>query len=458
MGTSVWGARTVAVFVAIGVWLGNAVAADAALDAQVVTIGGEVRERYEFRDNADFNSNVNDTLSFIASRIRLHLNYEVTPDVAAFIQIQDARIFGGEVSTESNDNLLDLHQGYVSIKNVGPTSFILGRQELAFGEHRLVGHFGWNNVGRSFDGLRVTYLAAPTRVDFWAVSPKVYGTNTGASPTFGQTTVPNREHQEFYGIYGSIKTAPVTVEPYVMYLLDGGNAGELNAAGTALLSPITAPAARGQSRVTVGLRADGKVAAEAIDFTGEAAYQMGSMDARGTTPESDISAHAMVIKAGYTAPVGIKPRIGIEYDRASGDSNRTDDKFETFENLFPTNHPFYGVMDYVGWRNMQDMRLSFSVKPSATSGVSLDYHRFSLVEDDDNWYAASGAVFRTTPVNNTESDLGQEIDLVAHLMVKEKLRIEIGYGRFMPGDYVDVNFPAATDASDWFYAQVGTSF
>jgi hypothetical protein len=435
--------------------LGDPLAARAALDAQVVTIGGEVRERYEFRDNADFNGNANDTLSFIASRIRLHLNYEVTPDIAAVVQFQDARIFGGEVSTVSNDNLFDLHQGYVSIKNVGPTSLILGRQELAFGEHRLVGHFGWNNVGRSFDGLRITYMAAPVRVDFWATSPKVYGTNTGSSPAFAPS---NREHQEFYGVYGSIKTAPVTVEPYVMYLLDGGNAGELNAAGTALLSPIAAPAARGQNRVTVGLRMDGKAVNGSVDFTGEGTYQMGSMDARGTTPESDVSAHAIALKAGYTVPLAMKPRIGVEYDRASGDSDPTDDKFETFENLFPTNHIHYGYMDYVGWRNMQAMRLSISIKPSATTGVSLDYHQFSLAEESDNWYAASGAVFRTTPANNTESDLGQEIDLVAHMMVKEKVRIEAGYGRFMPGDYVDVNFPAATDSSDFLYLQAGVSF
>lgn len=426
-----------------------------ALDAQVVTIGGEVRERYEFRDNADFNKDASDTLSFIASRIRLNLSHEVTPDIIAFIQIQDARIFGGEVSTVSNDNLLDLHQGYVNIKNVGPTSLILGRQELAFGEHRLVGHFGWNNVGRSFDGLRVAYVAAPVRVDFWAASPKVYGTNTGSSPAFAPS---NREQQAFYGVYGSIKTAPVTVEPYVMYLLDGGNAAELNAAGTALLSPITSPAARGQSRVTVGLRADGKAVNESIDFTGEAAYQTGSMDARGTTPESDISAHAFVLKAGYTAPVGIKPRIGIEYDRASGDSDPTDDKFETFENLFPTNHPFYGYMDYVGWRNMQALRLSVSVKPSASSGVSLDYHRFSLAEERDRWYAASGAPFGPTPAaGNTETDLGQEIDLVAYLMVKEKVRLEVGLSQFMPGDYVDGNFPAS-DASQFAYLQATVGF
>ena len=220
--------------------------ARAALDAQVVTIGGEVRERYEFRDNADFTKNAADTLSFIGSRIRLHLNYEVTPDVIAFIQIQDARLFGGEVSTASNDNLLDLHQGYVMVKNVGPTSLTIGRQELVFGDHRLVGHFGWNNIGRSFDGLRVTYLAAPVRLDVWGVSTKVYGTNTGASPTFAST---NREAQQFYGVYGSVKTAVAVVEPYILYLRDTGNATP---------TAITASAASGQRRTTVGLRVDGK--------------------------------------------------------------------------------------------------------------------------------------------------------------------------------------------------------
>jgi hypothetical protein len=444
MGVSTRAGRAIAAVAAIGTWLGSTSAVCAALDPQVVTIGGEVRERYEFRDNADFNEDASDTLSFIGSRIRLHLNYEVTPDIAAFIQIQDARIFGGEATTVSNDNLLDLHQGYVGIKNLGSASLIVGRQELFFGDQRLVGHLGWFNTGRSFDGLRLTYTAAPVRIDVWGVSPKVYGSNTSANPS---VTVSNREHQEFYGVYASLKAGSVTLEPYVMYLLDGGPA-------TGLITASTAP---GQHRTTGGMRVAGKALADAIDFTGEAAYQTGSMNARGSTPESDISAHAVALKAGYTAPVSMKPRIGIEYDRASGDSDPTDDKFETFENLFPTNHLHYGYMDYVGWRNMQALRLSVSVKPNATTGVSLDYHRFSLAEESDNWYAASGAVFRTTPVNNTESDLGQEIDLVAHMMVKEKVRLEAGYGRFMPGDYVDVNFPAG-DASDWFYLQAGVSF
>jgi hypothetical protein len=245
-----------------------------------------------------------------------------------------------------------------------------------------------------------------------------------------------------------------------MYLLDGGN--PVGLAGTpptpTVLSPITAPAALGQNRVTLGLRVDGKVAKESIDFTGEGAYQLGSMDARLATPESDISAHAFVLKAGYTAPVAMKPRVGIEYDRASGDSDPTDDKFETFENLFPTNHLYYGYMDYVGWRNMQALRLSVSVKPTATSGVSLDYHMFSLAETSDRWYQATGATFGPAPTaGNTESDLGQEVDLVGYLMVKEKVRLEAGLTQFMPGDYVDVNFPA-NDVSQFVYLQATVGF
>jgi hypothetical protein len=181
------------------------------------------------------------------------------------------------------------------------------------------------------------------------------------------------------------------------------------------------------------------------------------MEARGTTPESDISAYALAVKAGYTLPAAFKPRIGIEYDRASGDDNATDDQFETFENLFPTNHIHYGYMDYAGWRNMQDIRISLSAKPTKTSGVILDYHLLSLTEEADNWYRASGGVFRSA-AGNTESQLGQEVDIVVFVIFKEKIRVEAGYGHFFTGDYVEANFPAATDDSDFAYLQAGIGF
>ncbi len=64
----------------------------------------------------------------------------------------------------------------------------------------------------------------------------------------------------------------------------------------------------------------------------------------------------------------------------------------------------------------------------------------------------------STPTGNSETDLGQEINLVAYTMLKEKLRLEAGYGRFFPGDYVKVNFPSARDDSDFMYLQGTVSF
>ncbi|MEW6325885.1 MAG: alginate export family protein, partial [Nitrospirota bacterium] len=429
--------------------------AAAALDAERFTIGGEIRERYEFRNDADFNRNVRDALSFVGSRIRLHFGYAVTPDIALFLQIQDSRLFGSETSTVSNEKNLDLHQGHLTVKNLFDVlTLTLGRQELVFGDQRLVGNLGWTNVGRSFDGLRLTYVFVPVRVDLWAAIPKQYGANVGADPAFSPS---NRESQQFYGLYGAIMVDSLVIEPYVLYLLDTGDATELDSLG-ALVSPITAPAARGQERATLGLRLHGKAAGESIDYTVEGAYQTGRMDARGATPQSDIAAYAVAVKAGYTAPVAVKPRIGVEYDLASGDENSADGRFTTFENLFPTNHMHYGYMDYVGWRNMQAVRLSLGMKPTATSGVSLDYHRFWLAETADHWYAASGRIFRATPAGNAERELGGEINLVAYFMIKEKLRLETGYGHFFPGDYVKASFPAAADGSDFLYVQLGAGF
>jgi hypothetical protein len=429
--------------------------AGAALDADHLTIGGEVRERYELRQDADFKTSVNDTLSFVGSRLRLNVGYEVAPDIGFFFQMQDSRLLGSETSTASNEKNLDLHQGYLTVKNlIGPLTATLGRQEMVFGDSRLVGNVGWSNIGRSFDGLRLTYTSGPVRTDLWATTVKQYGTNVGADPTVSPT---NQDSQQFYGIYASMKKGTFVVEPYVMVLRDTGNPGEKDSTG-ALVSPIATPAARGQSRVTPGFRVDGKLLGDTVDMTAEAAYQMGSMGARGTTPKSDIGAYAMAMKAGYTVPGPHKPRIGVEYDRASGDDTAGDDKFKTFENLFPTNHVQYGYMDYVGWRNMIDLRVSFGVKPTKGSGVSIDYHRFSLAEKTDNWYAASGKIFRTTPAGNTETDLGQEVDVTAYTMVKEKIKIEAGYGHFSLGDYVKVNFSGADHGSNFIYVQTGLGF
>src|SRR5438309_11636683 len=177
---------TLAVFATVG---GVMVASDPAfakVDMDQLTIGGEVRIRYEIRNNTSFNSN-NSNESAASHRLRVNVGYDLTPDVSFFAQLQDARIWGNEGSTAAGANTstgiasvsstnqgntgVDLHQGYILLKNVlvPGLSVKAGRQEIIFGDHRLFGNFGWSQVGNSFDAVRLTHSMPIGDVDlFWA--------------------------------------------------------------------------------------------------------------------------------------------------------------------------------------------------------------------------------------------------------------------------------------------------
>src|SRR5207244_5242364 len=67
----------------------------AKVDTDQLTIGGEVRIRYEVRNNTSFNS-AGANESAASHRVRVNVGYDLTPDVSFFAQIQDARIWGTE--------------------------------------------------------------------------------------------------------------------------------------------------------------------------------------------------------------------------------------------------------------------------------------------------------------------------------------------------------------------------
>src|SRR5438876_8322667 len=238
---------TLAVFATVG----GLVASDPAfakVDMDSLTIGGEARIRYEGRINTSLNSNSTNE-SAASHRIRVNVGYDLTPDVSFFAQIQDARIWGSEgpfgtsaagasgigaVSAQNqNTSGLDLHQGYILVKNLGVPGLSLkaGRQEIMYGDHRLFGNFGWSQIGNSFDAVKLMYSTQMFDVDvFWA---RIFDTEVGGGcptgpgnnncsgvifPANGQKGTTN---QDIYGLYVTLKMVPNwTVEPYYFLLQD----------------------------------------------------------------------------------------------------------------------------------------------------------------------------------------------------------------------------------------------
>jgi len=348
---------------------------------------------------------------------------------------------------------VDLHQGYILLKNVlvEGLSVKAGRQEIIFGDHRLFGNFNWSQVGNSFDAVRLTHSMQIGDVDlFWAriVDTEVAagcGTANTSSTTascsgviFPGNNAKATTDQDIYGAYVTLKAIPNwTVEPYYFLLKDS------RAVGT---TAFTQAQASGQSRSTAGGRINGKVAG--LDATAEGAWQFGSASSNlaGTTANNlHINAWAGAARAGFTfEPVPMKPRVGIEIDYATGDgcvangaaACQAAGKFNTFDNLFPTNHGKFGYMDLMAWKNQVTYQAVFDVKPSPVSKLQVNVAIMRLANKHDNWYRASQAVYGATGANNQASSIGRELDVHYWHTFKEKFKFEIGGGHFWAGDYI----------------------
>lgn len=401
--------------------------------AEVATsINGEYRLRPEFRDNADFNDAADDTQSFYGQRIRLGVDAKINTDLGAFLQIQDRRNWGDDNVLTDSGEALDFHQAYVTLKNINglPMGLKAGRQELNYGDQRLVGGFGWSNQGRAFDAIKLMYSHEIADIDLWTAKVVEINSDTDASPkSSGQDT-------DFYGIYSTFKSNPVpdsNLQAYLLYKYEG---------------------ATNLSEYTLGARLAGKETGTGIDYTAELAYQFGDND------QVDISAYALAIEGGYIIPnVAWSPRVAIEYDYATGSDDATDED-NTFDNLYPTNHLYYGYMDYQGWMNMSDIILKVSAKPSDKSSFYLAYHILSLAEEKDGWYTAAGSAtgtLRAASAANTEDQVGQEIDLLVKHTLNQSLKVEGGISQFFTGDFIK-NKVANEEDSTWAYLMGTVSF
>jgi hypothetical protein len=478
--------------------VGGLVAADAAfakIDVDKLTLGGEARIRGEYRNGAAFGTNAttstalgqngcaanggvaaqcnggNANESALSSRIRVNVGYDLTPDVSFFAQIQDARLWGSEgsvpattsgiaaVSSSNNNGTgVDLHQGYILVKNIltPGLSAKVGRQEIIFGDHRLFGNFGWSQIGNAFDALRLTHSTAFMDVDlFYAKIAETETTGANHGVVFNGAGVKGTSDQDIYGLYVTLKPVPNwTLEPYYFLLKDSRPV----VAGAF----ITTPQAMDQARNVLGGRLNGK--AGGLDTTFEAVWQFGGISS-GQAPSGNlgthdmhINAHAEAFKLGYTfEPVPMKPRIGIEVDYASGDncvngtgaaSCRAKGHYNTFDNLYPTNHFHYGYMDLMSWRNMVDYMLVFDVKPDPVSKVQVNFILHRLARAQDNWYRAGQVIYATScgpgvagcvGGGNTAQSLGKELDIHYFRTFKEKFKFEVGYGHFWTGQYFDHN-------------------
>ncbi|MDR4493713.1 MAG: alginate export family protein [Nitrospirales bacterium] len=447
-----------------------------AFDLSKLTISGDMRVRPEFRTNGGFGVNqamtarANDDAFFTQQLIRLGFNYDLSPDVVFFLQPQVSSNWGtidpdtgsGAINPNGTGSDLFLRQGFMLIRNFLVPNLTLkaGRQLVVWGNHRIFGHFDWNNVGFAFDGVTMRYQMTPDiplELGWLRVAEQNCNDSAGACAN-------GRAHLGDGDILFArlpMKFGAVAFEPAYIYE-DGGASGTNIGGGGGTNAPGGQPG--NQQRHTVGARIAGK--AGIVDATGEGYWQFGEMGAVGGPSNERINALAVHVDGGVTLPVPMQPRIGAEFNYATGssDCNAANGAAgtgcgHTFSQLVPTNHIHFGYMDLMSWQNMLTYGGNLQLRPTADSHFEIAGHIMRLANKNDQWYGANQAVFKTTPAGNNEKSLGGEIDVVYTLFFQNnKVGWQLGYGHFFDGDYVKKGSGGQSSDQNWGYTQLWINF
>jgi hypothetical protein len=384
-------------------------AAAAAQDAsqRSPTFSAEYRTRAEDVRGADATATGND-LAYL-TRLRLSATIPLPARFQVVAQLQDARPLSADArrrpAAASND--LDLRQGYVEMRR-GPRWMVRGgRQELTFGEQRLIGSGEWFNVGRTFDGVRTTFSPAKTTVTLFGAS--VVRVRADEFDRF-------QSDERAAGAVATLRPVQgLTIEPYLLWRTAGRAVGERGDAGRA---HVYAPGAR-------FVTAHGP-----LETVAEVTLE------RGRTASTPLAAVAGAYRAAWSvARLPLRPRVGTEFSHASGDRDAGDGRVGTFDQFYPTNHAKYGLTDRVGWRNMRDLALFVELSPRRGVTVKASAHRLWLATVADAWYGAGGAPVLRNP-GATSRVLGTDVGVAATWAVSSHLGLGVGMSQLQPDGFL----------------------
>jgi hypothetical protein len=381
-------------------------------------VRGEFRERIEGFQGSGFIENRDD--SYALSRVRINTTITASKHLSFQANVQDARVANKNVgpTTAPFRGPFDLRTGFADIGDAkAHIGARLGRQELAFGEQRLLGHLAWVNTGRTWDAARMILRAKGWQAD-------VFGASLVRSlpDEFDKSGNGNR----LAGVYATTGTLlpQATVEPFAFWRRDVNLRSEQLTIGDL-------------SQTTMGVRVAGKLPAR-LDYGVEMAMQRGSLAA------DSINAWAGHWQIRESLPGAGAVKLTSEYNFATGDENATDGARQTFDQLYPTGHDKLGLADQVGWRNVHHLREGFEFTPIKATPISVSYHTWWIAEKTDGLYAASGALIARVPGGAADSHVGQEVDVQVSRALTPQIQLAAGYAHMFTGAFLKQATPGAS--------------
>jgi hypothetical protein len=370
------------------------------------------------------------------------------------VEFLDARALDADTGSGVNNthaNEADFLQGYLAWadQNVFYSGFgaevVAGRQTLNFGSRRLVARNAFRNTINSFTGVKARLVDYGNwQFNAFATMPVSRLPNT-AGEILDDVHKYDEEDTQTWFSGGFLELAnlgfDINGEVYLYHLDEGDSIDNLT---------------RNRRYFTPGMRFYIKPAIASFDFQLETIGQFGTV--RATTASTDAknldhNAWFQHADVGYTFNVPWKPRVALEYDYASGDENPNDDQNQRFDTLFGARRFEYGPTGIYGAfarSNINTPGYRINLAPRSDVQLGISHRFFWLASAKDAWTTAG----LQDKSGNTNSYVGQQLELTARWDFNTSLNFETGWTHLFKGDFAKLaaNAPDGQDL-DYFYVQ-----
>lgn len=384
-----------------------------------LSLGGEIRQRYEYTHNPAFGADPQDEAGVWLQRYTVHSDLRLGRHLRFFAQLSSALETGREGGPSPVDeNKLELQNGFVDLA-VAPDhgsniTLRVGRQELQYGSGRLVDVREGPNVRRTFDAVRAILELPDWRIDGFAARPRI------SKP--GAFDDDSNDDQTLWGVYMTGGKEFLPFGALDLYYL-----GYDDDAGSYVQGTAT------ERRHSIGARFWGSQ--DAWDWNWEALYQFGSFDG------GDISAWTLATDTGFSfADVTWQPRIAISANIASGDDDPADQDLGTFNPLFPRGN-YFSEIAVLGPRNFFNIHPIITVHPADRWSLTFDTNFFWRLETQDGVYSPNGQLVRG-PNGSDDRFVGSAISLNSAYELFPNLYFTAIYAHFFPGDFIRATGPS----------------
>ncbi|MBI1883944.1 MAG: alginate export family protein [Chlamydiae bacterium] len=392
-------------------------------------VSGELRNRgifstsvIDLTDNED--TVPDDDIGYFAQRARINVEADLTDNVLTVIELEASGIVGDKDVVRNSDGTTDVEgsfhtdentvnegrrqkdgyevrvsQAYVQASELyyTPLTGKIGRQYLNFGKGFLISD---NENEINFDAIRTTLDFYPIIVD--AVYARL------AERSSQEITATDADDASLFVVNGHYAADRWNAEGYVIGVVDGDTHYQ---------------------PVTVGLRGDASVM-EPLQLWVEGDYQFNQYSS-----VQDLSAWAVNVGGVYTFDFTWHPSLNVGYTVASGDEDQGDttDDYEGFQELFEYN--YYGYAYSPRLENIQFVNAKLSVLPMENLTLAFDYYHYWQLEDAiqsmGDPFQDNGGI--PTLTNGTDSNLGDEFDLIAAYDYTEDVSTQLYLAWFVPG-------------------------